>query len=87
MQVVIQAGLRNAETKEISDSNRGEDQICHRIIAESASRACYKFRGLFNSASSRKHSCSFCQAATPSLRFPTAAGLSFSQPTNLRLRQ
>ena len=36
------------------------------LHCDSASRAHCRFRCLFNSASSRKHSCSFCQAATPS---------------------
>jgi hypothetical protein len=48
------------------DSDHKKERAQPSLHGDSASRARCRFRSLFNSASSRKHSCSFCQAATPS---------------------
>ena len=48
------------------DSDRKQEPPQPSLHRDSASRARSRFRSLFSSASSRKHSCSFCQAATPS---------------------
>jgi hypothetical protein len=48
------------------NSDRKEEPTQPSLPRHSASRARWRFRSLFNSASSRKYSCSFCQAATPS---------------------
>src|SRR6266480_4531050 len=66
MQLVMHTGgvtrVQRQKDDYPTDQEEGEPSI-HR---ESASRTCRKFRSLSNSASSRKPSCSFCQAATPS---------------------
>ena len=67
------AAIASAQTKAMMREQK-QEYDCHphpektppAFHRESASRACCKLRSLFNSANSRKHSCSFCQAATPS---------------------
>src|SRR5438874_159325 len=66
MQLVIHTGLVNRVQQQKDDSPTDQEEAEPSLHRESASRTCRKFRSLFNSASSRKPSCSFCQAATPS---------------------
>src|SRR5947208_14522471 len=66
MQLVIHTGLVTRVQQQKDDSPTDQEEAEPTLHRESASRTCRKFRSLFNSASSRKPSCSFCQAATPS---------------------
>src|SRR5256884_187670 len=67
MQLVIHTGLvTRVQQQQKDDSPTDQEEAEPSLHRESASRTCRKFRSLFNSASSRKPSCSFCQAATPS---------------------
>jgi hypothetical protein len=63
---VLNANATKRKQEEECDSHAEPEQTPPSFHRESASRARCKLRSLFNSASSRKHSCSFCQAATPS---------------------
>jgi hypothetical protein len=86
MQVVIQAGLRNAETKRYLIPT--EARTRYAIASLRIGLACMlQISWLVQLRQFPQALLQFLPAATPSLRFPTAAGLSFSQPTHLRLRQ
>ena len=62
MEVWAISGMMRDAQEEYDGKPEPAQPSLHRL----ASRARSRFRSLFNSASSRKHSCSFCQAATPS---------------------
>ena len=59
-------GLRRTEDQPQTHGQPGQGEAKPALHPASPSRARRKLRCLFNSASSRKHCCSFCQAATPS---------------------
>lgn len=62
----LHAGHCQTQAAQQTDhSQPSEDPTPPVLHRESTSRARRKFRSLFSSASSRKHSCSSCQAATP----------------------
>ena len=65
---LMRPGLQTQAQQETHDSQPGQNptQPQPSLHGESTSRARRKFLSLFNSASSRKQACSFCQAATPS---------------------
>ena len=63
--IVIHGGLRTQAQQQIHHYPTGQGPTQPLLYRESASRALRKLRSLFNSASSRKHSCISCQAATP----------------------
>jgi hypothetical protein len=64
--LVIRPGNCQTQAEQETDhSQPSEDPTPPWLHRESTSRACRKFRSLFSSASSRKRSCSSCQAATP----------------------
>ena len=62
MEVWAISGMMRDAQEEYDGKPEPAQPSLHRL----APRARSRFRSLFNSASSRKHSCSFCQAATPS---------------------
>ena len=64
--LMIHAGNCQTQAEQETDhSQPSEDPTPPSLHRESTSRARRKFRSLFSSASSRKRSCSSCQAATP----------------------
>jgi len=63
--IVIHGGLLTQAQQQIHHYPTGQGPTQPLLHRESASRARRKLRSLFNSASSRKCCCIFCQASTP----------------------